>query len=87
MTTFFPVRLRLAPETQGGLIRLRAGELPLDLIRMKAKGCSVSLGGNKGFTLPGDFRKLDDDITKIELGSCSLRGSCFHFGPKYKRIT
>ena len=55
---------------------MRAGELPIKLIRKKAKGCSVSLGGNEpGFTLPVDFRELGHDITKLELNSCSLRGS------------
>ena len=48
---------------------------------MKAKGCSVSLGGNEpGFTLPVDFGELGDDISQLELKSCSLRGSCFLSG-------
>ena len=53
----------------------RAGELPLELIRMKAKGCNVSLIGNKpGFTLPSNIGELGDDITKLVLDNCSLQG-------------
>ena len=51
-----------------------AGELPLALIRMKAKGCDISLNDNKGFTLPSNIGELDDDITKLDLRDCSLRG-------------
>ena len=51
------------------------GELPLALIRMKAKGCHVVLFGNKGFTLPSNIGELGDDITKLDLSSCSLQGT------------
>ena len=44
---------------------------------MKAKGCDVSLYGNKpGFTLPSNIGELGDDITKLDLQQCSLQGSC-----------
>ena len=56
-----------------------AGELPLALIRMKAKGCDINLYNNKGFTLPGNIGELGDDITKLDLSSCSLQGKwCRH---------
>ena len=51
-----------------------AGELPLALIRMKAKGCDMRLEGNKGFTLPSNIGELGDDITKLDLSDCSLEG-------------
>ena len=51
------------------------GELPLELIRMKAKGCEVFLFGNKGFTLPSNIGELGDDITELDLSECSLRGT------------
>ena len=55
---------------------MRAGELPLRLIRMKAKGCTVSLSGNKpGFTLPSNIGELGDDITVLDLSGCSLGGA------------
>ena len=54
----------------------RAGELPLELIRMKAKGCKVKLNDNKlGFTLPSNIGELGDDITTLKLAECSLRGA------------
>ena len=54
----------------------RAGELPLELIRMKANGVDVALGGNEpGFTLPTNIGELGDDITTLDLSSCSLRGT------------
>ena len=53
------------------------GEIPLELIRMKAKGCEVKLFGNKpGFMLPSNIGELGDDITKLNLEACSLQGSC-----------
>ena len=56
---------------------MRAGELPLELIRMKAKGCRVDLRYNKpGFTLPSNIGELGDDITKLNLRECSLHGEC-----------
>ena len=54
----------------------RAGELPLELIRMKAKGCEVELRYNKGFTLPNNIGELGDDITQLDLSFCSLQGLC-----------
>ena len=51
-----------------------AGELPLALIRMKAKGCKVDLEDNKGFTLPSNIGELGDDIMSLDLRDCSLRG-------------
>ena len=52
------------------------GELPLGLIRMKAKGCKVLLSDNEpGFTLPSNIGELGDDITKLDLSGCSLQGS------------
>ena len=43
------------------------------LIEKKARGCKVLLSGNTGFTLP-DMRNLADNITEIDLSSCSLIG-------------
>ena len=51
-----------------------AGELPVEIIRMKAKGVEVSLSGNAGFTLPSNIGELGDDITKLDLSNCSLTG-------------
>ena len=57
-------------------IAMRAGELPLELIRMKAKGCTVGLYDNEpGFTLPSNIGELGDDITLLDLSSCSLHGA------------
>ena len=54
----------------------RAGELPLEIIRMKAKGCEVSLDyNNPGFTLPSNIGELGDDITELDLSVCSLQGA------------
>ena len=49
------------------------GELPLEIIRMKAKRV-VGLEGNMGFTLPSNIGELGDDITNLDLSSCSLTG-------------
>ena len=55
---------------------MRAGELPLELIRMKAKGCEVELSENEpGFTLPSNIGEIGDDITELELRDCSLHGA------------
>ena len=51
-----------------------AGELPLALIRMKAKGYDMRLDDNKGFTLPSNIGELGDGITKLDLSNCSLQG-------------
>ena len=54
------------------------GELPLEIIRMKAKGIIPQLGlngnCNKGFALPLNIGELGDDITKLDLSNCSLTG-------------
>ena len=51
--------------------------LPLEIIRMKAKGCDVNLRDNKpGFTLPSNIGELGDDIVELDLCSCSLHGTC-----------
>ncbi len=51
--------------------------LPLEIIRMKAKGCSVLLDRNEpGFTLPSNIDELGDDIAELNLSSCSLHGTC-----------
>ena len=56
-----------------------AGEIPLEIIRMKAKGIIpgglyCGLRGNKGFTLPSNIGELGDDITELDLSNCSLTG-------------
>ena len=59
-------------------MRSRTGELPLEIIRMKAKGCEVELVGNDpGFTLPSNIGELGDDITQLDLSNCSLQGLCW----------
>ena len=56
---------------------MRAGELPLELIRMKAKGCKVALRDNEpGFTLPSTIGELGDEITELDLSDCALHGAC-----------
>ena len=60
---------------------MRAGELPLELIRMKAKGCEIKLYGNEpGFTLPSNIGELGDDIAELSLSDCSLGGACVEPG-------
>ena len=49
-------------------------ELPLEIIRMKANGVDVALDQNMGFTLPSNIGELGDDITELNLSSCSLTG-------------
>ena len=64
-----------------------AGELPLEIIRMKAKGCEVVLHSNPGFTLPSNIGELGDDITKLDLTDCSLHGAlCMSSPTKQKPI-
>ena len=47
-------------------IAMRAGELPLELIRMKAKGCTVKLDYNEpGFTLPSNIGELGDHDSRV----------------------
>ena len=49
--------------------------LPLEIIRMQAKGCHLSLYDNTpGFTLPSNIGELGDDIVNLDLSSCSLQG-------------
>jgi hypothetical protein len=55
-----------------------AGELPLEVIRMKTKkGVTVSLGGNNkgGFTLPANIGELGDDVLDPDFSLCSLKGA------------
>ena len=52
----------------------RTGELPLEIIRMLAKGVDVCLNGNAGFTLPSNIGELGDGITVLNIASCSLIG-------------
>ena len=55
---------------------MRVGELPLELIRMKAKGCNVILRDNEpGFTLPSNIGELGDGIAELDLSYCSLHGA------------
>ena len=65
---------------------MRAGELPLELIRMRVrlgyeededgyKEWKVKLDRNEpGFTLPSNIDELGNDVTELDLDSCSLRG-------------
>ena len=56
--------------------------LPLEIIRMKAKGCDVDLGyNNPGFTLPSNIGELGDDIVNLDLSQCSLRGITCRVAP------
>ena len=56
--------------------------LPLEIIRMKAKGCDVYLSHNEpGFTLPSNIGELGEDIVKLNLSSCSLRGITCRVAP------
>ena len=56
--------------------------LPLEIIRMKAKGCSVSLSSNEpGFTLPSNIGELGDDIVNLDLSRCSLQGITCRVAP------
>ena len=49
--------------------------LPLEIIRMKAKGCAVILYDNApGFTLPSNIGELGTDIVRLDLSNCSLQG-------------
>ena len=49
---------------------------------MMAKGCDVSLFGNKpGFTLPSNIGELGDDIVKLDLSQCSLQGITCRVAP------
>ena len=50
------------------------GEVPREIIRMKAKGVEVFLYSNAGFTLPSNIGELGGDITKLNLSDCSLTG-------------
>ena len=70
---------RAIPQNTGkGLIAIArvTGVLPLGIIRMKAKGCDLSLGGNEGFTLPSNIGELGDDVVELDLSGCFLRGQC-----------
>ena len=56
-------------------VRARTGELPLEIIRMEAKGVDVQLTGNTGFALPANIGELGDEITELNLSLCSLTGA------------
>ena len=65
-------------------VTMCTGELPVEMIRLKAKGViphgdeygiGCGLAANKGFTLPSNIGELGDDITELNLISCSLIGS------------
>ena len=65
------------PGTQDGRRFAHTGELPLELIRMQAKGCRVELGTNEpGFTLASNIAELGDYIIELDLLRCSLYGAC-----------
>ena len=51
----------------------RAGELPLSIGRLKAKGCSVDLTGNQGFTLSAFITDVLND-TKLDFSDCCIQG-------------
>ena len=63
------------------------GELPLTLIRMKARGCDVALAGNYGLTLPPNIDELGDDILELDLSCCSLIGTVPEAIGKLVRLT
>ena len=73
MSRAYPVICEIS-RTNSCEFRSRTGELPLELIRAKAKGCDLSLRNNKGFTLPSNIDELGDDITELDLSKCSLQG-------------
>lgn len=52
-----------------------AGELPLEIIRLKMKGVVVSLSHNTGFTLPANIGELGEDLRELDLANCSLIGA------------
>ena len=65
----------------------RKGELPLAIIRMKAKGTAVDLSGNTGFTLPANIGELGDEITELNLYNCSLTGAVCSIIPAARRMS
>ena len=65
---------RLNGSLNCNLVCACTGELPLEVIRMKAKGVQVDLSHNAGFTLPSNIGELCGEITKLDLSSCSLTG-------------
>ena len=65
---------RLNGSSTCNLVCACTGELPLEIIRMKAKGVQVYLSRNAGFTLPSNIGELGGDITKLDLSDCSLTG-------------
>ena len=55
------------------------GEIPVEMLRMKAKGCKIQLLRNDpGFTLPSNIGELAGDSTQLDLNlnNCSLHGAC-----------
>ena len=52
-----------------------SGALPIEILRMKARGRKVLLCDNKpGFTLPQDIDELGHEFEELDLMDCSLRG-------------
>ena len=61
---------------------MRAGELPLEIIRMKLSSCNINLRHNEpGFTLPSNIGELGDDIVNLDLRQCSLQGITCRVAP------
>ena len=52
-----------------------SGALPIEILRMKARGHKVILSANNpGFTLPHDVAELGYEFEELDLMNCSLRG-------------
>jgi Leucine-rich repeat (LRR) protein len=51
------------------------GEFPLSLVRHKAKGCSMYLAKNTGFTLPENIGDLGGEFAVLNLSECSITGA------------
>ena len=52
-----------------------SGALPIEILRMKARGHKVILSANNpGFTLPHDVDELGYEFEELDLMNCSLRG-------------
>ena len=43
--------------------------------QLKANGCTLDLGNNKGFTLSSDISAVKD-ATKLDFSGCYLSGAC-----------
>jgi hypothetical protein len=51
---------------------MTSGAIPVDLLRMKAKGKAVSLPN--GLTLPDDIGDLGEDVINLDLSGMGLIG-------------